>query len=122
MALSIIPGRVGELIKSQILKTKFGIPRSKTAPIIILEQLYTLIGLIIVSFFGIWLFELGAYVIGFFTAVLIFSSDKIIKRSLWFPSPQESFSTQSSIACRNVSSVKADKGYFFLGVLAERYP
>ena len=73
MALSIIPGRVGELIKSQILKTKFGIPRSKTAPIIILEQLYTLIGLIIVSFFGIWLFELGAYVIGFFTAVLIFS-------------------------------------------------
>ena len=73
MALSIIPGRVGELIKSQILKTKFGIPRSKTAPIIILEQLYTLIGLIIVSFFGIWLFELGAYVIGFFTAALIFS-------------------------------------------------
>ena len=73
MALSIIPGRVGELVKSQILKTKFGIPRSKTAPIIILEQLYTLIGLIIVSFFGIWLFELGAYVIGFFTAVLIFS-------------------------------------------------
>jgi uncharacterized protein (TIRG00374 family) len=72
-ALSIIPGRMGELIKSQLLKTKFGIPRSKTVPIIILEQLYTLIGLVLVSFFGIWLFELGAYVIGFFTVVLVFS-------------------------------------------------
>ena len=50
IALSIIPGRVGELIKSQLLKTKFGIPRTKTVPIVILEQLYTLIGLVAVSF------------------------------------------------------------------------
>ena len=63
VALSIIPGRVGELIKSQLLKTKFGIPRSKTVPIVILEQLYTLIGLVVVSFFVIWFFELGSYVI-----------------------------------------------------------
>ena len=74
IALTIIPGKVGELVKSQLLKTKFGIPRSKTVPIIILEQFYTLIGLVIISFFGIWYFELGAYVIGFFTAVLVFSS------------------------------------------------
>ena len=73
IALTIIPGKVGELVKSQLLKTKFGIPRSKTVPIVILEQFYTLIGLIVISFFGIWYFELGAYVIGFFTAVLVFS-------------------------------------------------
>ena len=72
-ALTIIPGKVGELIKSQLLKTKFEVPRSKTVPIVMLEQLYTLIGLVIVSFFGIWFFELGAYVIGFFTALLIFA-------------------------------------------------
>jgi len=35
--------------------------------------LYILIGLIFISFCGIWFFELGAYVIGFFTAVLIFA-------------------------------------------------
>jgi len=29
-ALTIIPGKVGELVKSQLLKTKFGIARSKT--------------------------------------------------------------------------------------------
>ena len=87
IALSIIPGRVGELIKSQLLKTKFGIPRTKTVPIIILEQLYTLIGLVAVSFFGIWFFELGAYVLAFFTAVLAFafiliSSKKIFSKMI----------------------------------------
>ncbi len=72
-ALTIIPGKVGELIKSQLLKTKFEVPRSKTVPIVMLEQFYTLIGLVIISFFGIWFFELGAYVLGFFTALLIFA-------------------------------------------------
>jgi len=87
IALSIIPGRAGELIKSQLLKTKFGIPRTKTVPIIILEQLYTLIGLVAVSFFGIWFFELGAYVLALFTAVLAFafiliSSKKIFSKMI----------------------------------------
>ena len=83
-ALSIIPGRMGELIKSQLLKTKFGIPRSKTVPIIILEQLYTLIGLIVVSFFGIWFFELGAYIIGLFTAVLALAFILILSKKIFF--------------------------------------
>jgi len=71
-ALAVIPGKMGDLIKSQLLKTKFEIPRSKTVPIVMLEQLYSVIGLVILSFFGIWYFELGMYVIGFFTALLIF--------------------------------------------------
>ena len=71
-ALTIIPGKVGELIKSQLLKTKFGIARSKTVPIVILEQFYTVIGIVTLSFFGIWYFELGVYVLGFFTAALVF--------------------------------------------------
>jgi uncharacterized protein (TIRG00374 family) len=71
-ALTIIPGKVGELVKSQLLKTKFGIARSKTVPIVILEQFYTVIGIVMLSFFGIWYFELGVYVLGFFTAALVF--------------------------------------------------
>ena len=72
-ALTIIPGKVGELVKSQLLKTKFGIARSKTIPIVILEQFYQAIGIVVLSFFGIWYFELGAYVLGFFTATLVFA-------------------------------------------------
>ena len=71
-ALTIIPGKVGELVKSQLLKTKFGIARSKTVPIVILEQFYTAIGIVMLSFFGIWYFELGIYVLGIFTAALVF--------------------------------------------------
>ena len=84
-ALTIIPGKVGELVKSQLLKTKFGIARSKTVPIVILEQFYTAIGLVTLSFFGIWYFELGVYVLGFFTATVIFvfvllSSKKVFNK------------------------------------------
>ena len=71
-ALTIIPGKVGELVKSQLLKTKFGIARSKTVPIVILEQFYTAVGITVLSFFGIWYFELGVYVLGFFMAMLVF--------------------------------------------------
>ena len=71
-ALTIIPGKVGELVKSQLLKTKFGIARSKTVPIVILEQFYTAVGITALSFFGIWYFELGVYVLGFFTTILVF--------------------------------------------------
>ena len=64
---------MGELVKSQLLKTKFGIARSKTIPIVILEQFYTAIGIVTLSFLGIWYFELGVYVLGFFTAGLVFA-------------------------------------------------
>jgi len=70
-ALSIIPGKVGELIKSQLLKEHFDVSRKISAPIVIVEQIYTMIGLVIVSILGILYFEIGAYVIGIFTGFLI---------------------------------------------------
>ena len=79
-AVTIIPGKVGELVKSQLLKTKFGIARSKTVPIVILEQFYSAVGIVALSFFGIWYFELGAYVLGFFTAALAFAVILLLSR------------------------------------------
>jgi len=52
-ALGITPGQIGELLKSQILKNLFNIPRSKTAPIVFVEKFYDLIGAIIASTLGI---------------------------------------------------------------------
>ena len=54
-------------------------------PIVMLEQLYTVIGLVFLSFFGIWYFELGIFVLSFFTALLVFvfviiSSRRIFNR------------------------------------------
>lgn len=86
-ALTILPGKIGELIKSQLIKKKFGVPRTKTVPIVITEQLYSMIGIIAVSIFGIWNFELGIYIMSIFTILLIFifiliSSKKLFERFL----------------------------------------
>jgi len=85
VSLSIIPGKAGELIKSELLKTKFNIPRSKSVSIIIVEQIYSGIGLIITSFFGMYYFDLGIYItIGFSIIVislfLLLSSTKLFQK------------------------------------------
>ena len=69
--LSITPGKVGELIRSQILKTKFGIPRTKTASLVLVEKLYDLVGAVATSITGIWLFHEAGYVIMMAFALLI---------------------------------------------------
>ena len=38
ISLSMIPGRAGELIKSELLKIKFDIPRSKSVSIVIIDR------------------------------------------------------------------------------------
>jgi len=85
VSLSIIPGKAGELIKSELLKTKFNVPRSKSVSIIIVEQIYSGIGLIITSFFGMYYFDLGIYItIGFSIIVislfLLLSSTKLFQK------------------------------------------
>ena len=72
VSLSIIPGKAGELIKSELLKIKFDVPRSKSISIVIVEQLYTGIGLTITSLFGLYYFNLGLYVTIGFSILLIF--------------------------------------------------
>ena len=62
-ALGITPGKFGEYIKCQLIKNKFGISRKKTAPIVLAEQFYNLVGIITASLFGILFFEYVIYVI-----------------------------------------------------------
>lgn len=88
-ALTIIPGKVGELIKAQILKTKFGIARKKTAPIVIVENYYNIVGIIIISLLGMWFFEFSLIVLSIAAAVvstftLIILSKKSFNKSLSF--------------------------------------
>ena len=47
-ALGVTPGKVGELIKSQLLKNKFNIPRTKTAPLVIVERFYDFFAIAII--------------------------------------------------------------------------
>ena len=60
---TITPGQIGALMKSQILKTSFNIPRTRTVPIILVENIYDLIGAIIASIMGVIILGIEPYLI-----------------------------------------------------------
>ena len=70
-AFGLIPGEMGDLVKAQILKDRFDIPRIKTSAIIISEWFYTASGLVSLSLIGVFVFEFGIYVGIIFGSLLI---------------------------------------------------
>lgn len=72
-ALSITPGKVGELFKAHFMKKKFGIPQKIIMPIVAVEQFYTLLGLTCLGLIGISHFQFGLYVMGITASVLVFT-------------------------------------------------
>lgn len=86
-SMSATPGQLGELIKSQLLKNKFEIPITKTAPLVIIERLYDLTGAIIVSILGFWLLNINIYVpivasIGLALIFLLLKSNKMFNKAV----------------------------------------
>ena len=84
-AMSATPGKVGELIKIQMLHSKYGIPRKKTAPIIISEQFYNIFGILVVSILGLFYFDFSIYVVFvtgciLFCTFLLLSSEKLFRK------------------------------------------
>ena len=70
-ALSITPGKVGELLKCQLLKDSFDIPKKVSAPVILIERFYNAIGIVLISIFGIWLFDFSGIVILITSCILV---------------------------------------------------
>ena len=62
-AFEITPGQIGVLIKSQILKKSFNIPRTRTVPVIFIEKVYDLVGAILASIIGIIILGIEPYLI-----------------------------------------------------------
>ena len=82
-AMSVTPGKVGELIKSQFLKSKYGVSRKNTLPIIISEYFYHMVGVLAVSILGVHYFEFSLYVI-ILTSALIITTLTIISSETFF--------------------------------------
>jgi len=51
-ALSITPGKVGELIKSYLLREIHGIPVTRTAPVVVAERMTDLVALLVLTAIG----------------------------------------------------------------------
>ncbi len=59
MSMSITPGKVGEVLKSLLIRDACGVPVARTAPVVFVERLTDLIALVIIAAAGIGSFEYG---------------------------------------------------------------
>ncbi|MCL4442305.1 MAG: flippase-like domain-containing protein [Firmicutes bacterium] len=71
LAMTVTPGKAGELLKSLLLKELKGVAVSRTAPVIFAERLSDGFGLIFLSLSGIALFKYGGEVLLFIVLVLL---------------------------------------------------
>ena len=77
LAMVVTPGKIGELLKSYLLKTARGVPMAKTAPVILAERLTDLIALLALMSLGLAAFRIGllsaaiggAIVVGFIVVI-----------------------------------------------------
>ncbi len=82
LIMSVTPGKMGELMKSYLVKEVTKEPISKTFPVVFAERITDFVSLIIITLIGAYVFNFGReIVIGvgiFFLIILIILSNKII--------------------------------------------
>ncbi|GCE20035.1 lysylphosphatidylglycerol synthase transmembrane domain-containing protein [Dictyobacter kobayashii] len=59
LSMAITPGKVGELLKSYLLKRSTGVPISRTSPIIVAERLSDGIAMLVLAAAGLFLYGIG---------------------------------------------------------------
>jgi len=82
-AFVLSPGRIGEVVRSPYLKRDYGIPISKTAPIVFVERFYDLLGVILVASAGLIFIEFEKTVLVFpltlvFVIIVIFKNKRLL--------------------------------------------
>lgn len=81
LAMTVTPGKAGELLKSLLLKEIKGAPVGRTAPVVFAERLSDGFGLIILSLSGMALFRYGAQVLT--VIALILAAMIIVIKTPW---------------------------------------
>jgi uncharacterized protein (TIRG00374 family) len=85
LIMSVTPGKVGELLKSYLVKQIKNVPISKTAPIIFVERVTDFTSLMIIALIGAYSFSYGKDVVVIFSILLIILLIVISNRKLAFP-------------------------------------
>lgn len=80
LTMCITPGKVGELLKSYLLKKSKGTPISYSIPVVIMERVTDLISILLLMFLGILSFKYGwkTFILGcgFIIICLLFLNSK----------------------------------------------
>lgn len=89
IAMTITPAKVGEVLKSQLLKEKAGIPRRNSIMVVFSERLTDVMGLSILSLLGLSAFFLSLWALVFIFALLaailfILSNEAIFSKLISF--------------------------------------
>lgn len=89
LAMTITPGKVGEFLKSYLLKESHDIGMARTAPVVIAERIGDLLGLLLLASFGVaslggpqttWLLGLG--VAGIVAVLVVLQSESLTRWSI----------------------------------------
>ncbi len=85
LIMSITPGKMGELLKSYLVKEITGVPISKTFPIVFIERITDFISLVIITLVGAYFYNFGRSIIIGVGAFFILISIILSNRNLAVP-------------------------------------
>lgn len=71
LIMSVTPGKIGDLIKSYMIKESDNIPISQTAPIILAERITEFLSLLLIAIAGIYFYEKGTILVVILTLLLL---------------------------------------------------
>ncbi|MGB5896315.1 MAG: lysylphosphatidylglycerol synthase transmembrane domain-containing protein [Ignavibacteriaceae bacterium] len=86
LIMSITPGKVGELLKSYLVKEVTNIPVSRTAPVIFAERITDFLSLLLIAIIGAYTFDYGLKlalgITAFFILLIYIISNKKVSLSI----------------------------------------
>lgn len=81
LAMSITPGKAGELLKSYLLRDQAGVPVSVSAPVVVMERVTDVVSVVLLGLVGLVLLPLQ--VVGALLVALCISAAALILVSSW---------------------------------------
>ncbi|MBF0500225.1 MAG: flippase-like domain-containing protein [Candidatus Riflebacteria bacterium] len=91
------PGKLGEIIKSVIIKSRYGIPISHTAPIVMAERITDLLGLICLAAIGSSRFAFGGHTLVIASIFMIGGIAIMTRPGFWRACDRHIFSRFASL-------------------------
>ena len=61
LSMAVTPGKLGEVLKSVLLRESRGVPAARTAPVVLAERVTDLFGLVLLGGFGVAAFDYGRW-------------------------------------------------------------
>ena len=71
MVMAVTPGKVGEVLKSFLLRESQSVPVARTAPIVVAERMTDLLGMVLIAAVGVVTFDYGETVLGVTLLLLV---------------------------------------------------